>query len=34
MKTTLHTGIPSQIETECLVVAVVDAAEKSDNGDK
>lgn len=34
MKTTLHTGIPSQVDTECLVVAVVDAAEKSENGDK
>ncbi len=34
MKTTLHTGKPSQVETECLVVAVVDASEKSANGDK
>ncbi len=34
MKTTLHTGTPSQLETECLVVAVVDAAENNDNGDK
>jgi len=32
MKTTLHTGIPSQIDTECLVVAAVDVAEKSENG--
>ena len=34
MKITLSTANPSQTETECLVVAVVDAAEKSDNGDK
>ncbi len=34
MKITLSTGIPSQIETECLVVAVVDTAEKSENGTK
>ncbi len=34
MKIALSTSTPSQIETECLVVAVVDAAEKSDNGDK
>ena len=33
MKTTLNTAAPSQIETECLVVAVVDAAENN-NGDK
>ncbi|MGA2905484.1 MAG: leucyl aminopeptidase [Candidatus Korobacteraceae bacterium] len=33
MKTTLSTGTPSQIETECLVVAVLDAAENN-NGDK
>jgi leucyl aminopeptidase len=34
MKTSLHTGIPSQINTECLAVAVVDASEKSETGDK
>ena len=34
MKTTLNTGIPSQIETECLVVAVTDAAENNNSGDK
>ncbi len=38
MKTTLTTEIPSQIDSECLVVAVVDTAEKSENrsenGDK
>ena len=34
MKITLHTGTPSTIETECLVVAVVDASEKTANGDK
>jgi leucyl aminopeptidase len=34
MKTTLYTGTPSQIETECLVVAVTDAAENNNNGDK
>jgi leucyl aminopeptidase len=33
MKTTLNTTPPSQIETECLVVPVLDAAE-SKNGDK
>jgi leucyl aminopeptidase len=33
MKTTLNTAAPSQIETECLVVAVVDAAE-SNNAEK
>jgi leucyl aminopeptidase len=33
MKTTLHTGTPSQFETECLVVTLVDAAENND-GDK
>jgi len=32
MKITLSTSTPSQIETECLVVAVVDAAETSANG--
>src|SRR5271157_3846821 len=30
MKTTLHTGSPSQLETECLVVPVLDTAEKND----
>jgi len=34
MKTTLHTGTPSQFETECLVVGVIDASEKTGNGDK
>ena len=34
MKTTLNTAAPSQIETECLVVAVTDAAENNKNGDK
>ncbi len=36
MKTTLNTALPSQIETECLVVIVLDAAEKSsdDKSDK
>jgi leucyl aminopeptidase len=34
MKTTLTTAPPSQIETECLVVAVLDAAETNNNGDK
>src|SRR5271157_4717358 len=33
MKTTLHTGSPSQLETECLVVPVLDTAEHND-GDK
>src|ERR1019366_2584361 len=33
MKTTLHTAPPSQVETECLVVPVLDAAENN-NGDK
>ena len=33
MKTILHTGSPSQIETECLVVPVLDTAENN-NGDK
>jgi leucyl aminopeptidase len=32
MKITLSSSTPSQFETECLVVAVVDAAEKSENG--
>jgi leucyl aminopeptidase len=31
MKITLSSALPSQVETECLVVAVVDAADKSDN---
>jgi leucyl aminopeptidase len=34
MNTTLTTARPSQIETECLVVAVLDAAEATNNGDK
>ena len=34
MKISLHPGTPSQFDTECLVVVVIDAAEKSDNGDK
>ncbi len=34
MKTNLNTAAPSQIETECLVVAVTDAAENNKNGDK
>ena len=34
MKTTLTIAPPSQIETECLVVAVLDAAETNNNGDK
>ncbi len=36
MKTTLSTAPPSQIETECLVVTVLDAAESKENsnGDK
>ncbi len=33
MKTTLTTALPSQIETECLVIPVLDAAENN-NGDK
>ena len=32
MKIVLSTTNPSQLDTECLVVAVVDTAEKSDNG--
>jgi leucyl aminopeptidase len=32
MKITLSTSAPSQLDTECLVVAVADTAEKSDNG--
>jgi leucyl aminopeptidase len=31
MKTTLNTATPSQIETECLVVTVLDASEKSND---
>jgi leucyl aminopeptidase len=31
MKITLSNAIPSEVDTECLVVAVVDAAEKSDS---
>ena len=34
MKIIVTTSTPSQIETECLVVAIIDAAEKTDNGDK
>ena len=34
MKTTLNTATPSQIETECLVVPVLDIAESGNNGDK
>jgi leucyl aminopeptidase len=34
MKTILTTASPSQIETECLVIAVTDAAENHNNGDK
>ncbi len=34
MKITLSAATPSQIETECLVVPVIDASEKSANGDK
>ena len=34
MKITISTATPSQIETECLVVAVLDAATESANGDK
>ena len=33
MRTTLHTGSPSQLETECLVVAVLDSA-ANQNGDQ
>ncbi len=33
MKTILHIGSPSQLETECLVIPVLDAAENN-NGDK
>ena len=34
MKITISTAAPSQIETECLVVSVVDAAAEAKNGDK
>jgi leucyl aminopeptidase len=34
MKITISTAAPSQIETECLVVPVVDASTESKNGDK
>ena len=34
MNITLTTSTPSQIETECLVVTVIDASERSDNGEK
>ena len=34
MKTTLHTAPASQLETECLVVPVLDATADSNNGDK
>jgi leucyl aminopeptidase len=34
MKIALSISAPSQIDTECLVVVVVDAAEKSGNGEK
>ncbi len=34
MKIILSSSAPSQIETECLVVAVIDTAEKSENGAK
>ncbi|HKD83167.1 MAG TPA: leucyl aminopeptidase [Terriglobales bacterium] len=34
MKTTLHTASPSQLETECLVAVVLDAAENADKSDK
>ena len=34
MKTTLHTSSPSQLETECLVVTVVDNAAEPKNGGK
>jgi leucyl aminopeptidase len=32
MKITLSTSAPSQLDTECLVIAVADTAEKSENG--
>src|ERR1700758_4820175 len=32
MKIALSSSAPSQIETECLVVAVIDGAEKAENG--
>src|SRR6516225_12447743 len=34
MNITLTTSTPSQIETECLVVTVIDASERSENGEK
>src|ERR1019366_1040520 len=34
MKTILNTAPPSQMETECLVVPVLDAAAENNNGDK
>src|SRR5664280_669991 len=34
MKTILNTAPPSQVETECLVVPVLDAAAENNNGDK
>ena len=34
MKTILQTELPSQFETECLVVPVLDAAENNNNGEK
>ena len=34
MKITISTALPSQTETECLVVPVLDAAAGSENGDK
>src|ERR1039457_5666860 len=34
MKITLYTGTPSQVETECLVVSVLDVSEKTGNGNK
>jgi leucyl aminopeptidase len=34
MKITVSTAAPSQIETECLVVPVLDASAASKNGDK
>jgi leucyl aminopeptidase len=34
MKITLYTETPSQVETECLVVSVLDVSEKTGNGNK
>ena len=34
VKFTLTSGAPSQIETECLVVTVVDATADNNNGNK